>query len=469
MFNSGQLQKKWAPLLEAEGIDKITDNHRKAVTAQLLENQERFLREERAFLSEAPPTVNTDPSGTGNAGFSGGAAVGGPVAGFDPVLISLIRRSMPNLVAYDLAGVQPMNGPTGLIFAMRSRFDNQNGTEALFNEPDSAFSAQNNAASLTQGDYTGATDGDSDVGFGTTAQGGTNPSILNGGAGNAYSTGQGFKTQDLEKLGDNTSNNDFREMAFSIEKVSVTAKSRALKAEYSLELAQDLKAIHGLDAEAELANILSTEILAEINREIIRTIYKTAEAGAQTNTATGGVFDLDTDSNGRWMVEKFKGMIFQLERDANAIAQRTRRGKGNIILCSADVASALTAAGQLDYTPALNSNLQVDDTGNTFAGTLNGRYKVYIDPFAANLDANQYYVMGYKGSSPYDAGLFYCPYVPLQMVRAVGQDTFQPKIGFKTRYGMVANPFAEGTTQGLGRITASSNRYYRRVKVTNLM
>ena len=469
MFNSGQLQKKWAPLLEAEGIDKITDNHRKAVTAQLLENQERFLREERAFLSEAPPTVNTDPSGTANPGFSGSAAVGGPVAGFDPVLISLIRRSMPNLVAYDLAGVQPMNGPTGLIFAMRSRFDNQNGTEALFNEPDSAFSAQNNAASLTQGDYTGATDGDSDVGFGTTAQGGTNPSILNGGAGNAYSTGQGFKTQDLEKLGDNTSNNDFREMAFSIEKVSVTAKSRALKAEYSLELAQDLKAIHGLDAEAELANILSTEILAEINREIIRTIYKTAEAGAQTNTATGGVFDLDTDSNGRWMVEKFKGMIFQLERDANAIAQRTRRGKGNIILCSADVASALTAAGQLDYTPALNSNLQVDDTGNTFAGTLNGRYKVYIDPFAANLDANQYYVMGYKGTSPYDAGLFYCPYVPLQMVRAVGQDTFQPKIGFKTRYGMVANPFAEGTTQGLGRITASSNRYYRRVKVTNLM
>ena len=468
MFNSGQLQKKWAPLLEAEGIDKIQDTHRKAVTAQLLENQERFLREERAFLSEAPPTVNTDPSGTGAAGFSGGAATGGPVAGFDPVLISLIRRSMPNLVAYDLAGVQPMNGPTGLIFAMRSRFDNQNGTEALFNEPDSAFSAQNSAAGLTQGDYTGATDGDSDVGFGTTAQGGSNPSILNGGADNAYSTGQGFKTQNLETLGDGASN-DFREMAFSIEKVSVTAKSRALKAEYSLELAQDLKAIHGLDAEAELANILSTEILAEINREIIRTIYKSAEAGAQTNTATTGAFDLDTDSNGRWMVEKFKGMIFQLERDANAIAQRTRRGKGNIILCSADVASALTAAGQLDYTPALNSNLTVDDTGNTFAGVLNGRYKVYIDPFAANLDANQYYVMGYKGTSPYDAGLFYCPYVPLQMVRAVGQDTFQPKIGFKTRYGMVANPFAEGTTQGLGRITANSNRYYRRVKVLNLM
>ena len=468
MFNSGQLQKKWQPLLEAEGLDKIQDNHRRAVTAQLLENQERFLREERAFLSEAPPTVNTDPSSTGNPGFSGSAAVGGPVAGFDPVLISLIRRSMPNLVAYDLAGVQPMNGPTGLIFAMRSRFDNQSGTEAFFNEPDSAFSAQDDNASFTQGDYTGATDGGSDVGFGTTAQSGGNPSILNGGAENAYNVGQGFSTQNSEALGD-AAGNDFREMAFSIEKVSVTAKSRALKAEYSLELAQDLKAIHGLDAEAELANILSTEILAEINREIIRTIYKAARPGAQINTATTGVFDLDTDSNGRWMVEKFKGMIFQLERDANAIAQETRRGKGNIILCSADVASSLTAAGQLDYTPALNSNLNVDDTGNTFAGTLNGRYKVYIDPFAANLDANQYYVMGYKGTSPYDAGLFYCPYVPLQMVRAVGQDTFQPKIGFKTRYGMVANPFAEGTTQGLGRITGNSNRYYRRVKVTNLM
>ena len=468
MFNSGSLQKKWAPLLEAEGLDAIKDNHRKAVTAQLLENQERFLREERAFLSEAPPTVNTDPTSAGTAGFSGGAAAAGPVAGFDPVLISLIRRSMPNLVAYDLAGVQPMSGPTGLIFAMRSRYDNQSGTEAFFNEPDSAFSAQNSAASLSQGDYTGATDGGTSVGFGTTAQGGTNPAILNGGAGNAYNTGQGFNTQASEALGD-ASSNDFREMAFSIEKVSVTAKSRALKAEYSLELAQDLKAIHGLDAEAELANILSTEILAEINREIIRTIYKSAEAGAQTNTATTGVFDLDTDSNGRWMVEKFKGMIFQLERDANAIAQRTRRGKGNIILCSADVASALTAAGQLDYTPALSSNMNVDDTGNTFAGTLNGRYRVYIDPFAANLSADQYYVMGYKGSNPYDAGLFYCPYVPLQMVRAVGQDTFQPKIGFKTRYGMVANPYAEGTTQGLGRITAGSNRYYRRVKVQNLM
>ena len=472
MFNSSQLQKKWAPLLEAEGLDNIKDNHRRAVTAQLLENQERFLREDRAFLAEAPPTTSLGNGGgtASSPAFGGGAASGGPVAGFDPVLISLIRRAMPNLVAYDLAGVQPMNGPTGLIFAMRSRYDNQNGTEAFFNEPDSAFSAQNSNASFTdQGDYAlGTVDGDSDVGFGTTAQGGTNPSILNGGAANAYNVGQGFNAQKLETLGDGSSN-DFREMSFSIEKVTVAARSRALKAEYSLELAQDLKAIHGLDAEAELANILSTEILAEINREIIRTIYKAAEPGAQTNTATGGVFDLDVDSNGRWMVEKFKGMMFQLERDANAIAQRTRRGKGNIILCSADVASALAAAGQLDYTPALNANLTVDDTGNTFAGLLNGRFKVYIDPFAANLSADQYYVMGYKGSSPYDAGLFYCPYVPLQMVRAVGQDTFQPKIGFKTRYGMVSNPYAEGTTQGLGRITAGSNRYYRRVKVQNLM
>ena len=302
MFNSAALQKKWAPLLEAEGLDSIKDSHRRAVTAQLLENQERFLREERAFLTEAPPTINTDPSSTGNPGFSGSAAA--PVAGFDPVLISLIRRAMPNLVAYDLAGVQPMNGPTGLIFAMRTRYDNQSGTEAFFNEPDSAFSAQNSAASLTQGDYTGGSDDGISVGFGTTAQTGTNPSILNGGAGRDYNAGQGFSTQALEALGDNTTSNDFREMAFSIEKVSVTAKSRALKAEYSLELAQDLKAIHGLDAEAELANILSTEILAEINREIIRTLYKVAEPGAQTNVATAGVFDLDVDSNGRWMVEK---------------------------------------------------------------------------------------------------------------------------------------------------------------------
>ena len=481
MFLSEQLQKKWQPLLEAEGLNQISDPYKRAVTAQLLENQERFLREERAFISEAAPNINTlsgatPGAGSGAAGFSGNATAGGPVAGFDPVLISLIRRSMPNLVAYDLAGVQPMNGPTGLIFAMRTRYVNQNGQEALFNEPDTAYSAQNNSANLTQGDYTGGSDGGASVGFGTTgfALGGTaagsNPSLLNsaGAVGTDYKVGQGMGTASAEALGDDPAN-AFNQMAFSIEKLAVTAKSRALKAEYTLELAQDLKAIHGLDAEAELANILSTEILAEINREIIRTIYKVAETGAQTNVATAGIFDLDVDSNGRWSVEKFKGLLFQLERDANAIAQRTRRGKGNVILCSADVASALTMAGLLDYTPALNANLNVDDTGNTFAGVLNGKFKVYIDPYSANLAAEQYYVVGYKGTNPYDAGLFYCPYVPLQMVRAVGQDNFQPKIGFKTRYGMVANPFAEGTDQGLGRIQQNTNRYYRRVQVLNLM
>ena len=481
MFLSEQLQKKWQPLLEAEGLNQISDPYKRAVTAQLLENQERFLREERAFISEAAPNINTlsgatPGAGSGAAGFSGGATAAGPVAGFDPVLISLIRRSMPNLVAYDLAGVQPMNGPTGLIFAMRTRYVNQNGQEALFNEPDTAFSAQNNSANLTQGDYTGGADGGASVGFGTTgfalggAAAGSNPSLLNsaGALGVDYKVGQGMGTASAEALGDDAAN-AFNQMAFSIEKLSVTAKSRALKAEYTLELAQDLKAIHGLDAEAELANILSTEILAEINREIIRTIYKVAESGAQTNVANAGRFDLDVDSNGRWSVEKFKGLLFQLERDANAIAQRTRRGKGNVILCSADVASALTMAGLLDYTPALNANLNVDDTGNTFAGVLNGKFKVYIDPYSANLAAEQYYVVGYKGTNPYDAGLFYCPYVPLQMVRAVGQDNFQPKIGFKTRYGMVANPYAEGTDQGLGRIQQNTNRYYRRVQVLNLM
>ena len=362
-----------------------------------------------------------------------------------------------------------MTGPTGLIFALRSRFSTQDGTEALFNEPNTAFSSQNNSGNLSNG-FSGGS-----VGFGTTGGTGltdaSNPAALNPqGSQTAitYPVGQGARTDDAEKLGDAAANS-FNEMAFSIEKVTVTAKSRALKAEYSLELAQDLKAIHGLNAEAELANILSTEILAEINREVIRTIYKVAESGAQTNVATAGAFDLDTDSNGRWSVEKFKGLIFQIERDANAIAQRTRRGKGNMILCSADVASALTMAGVLDYTPALNANLNVDDTGNTFAGVLAGKFRVYIDPFAANLAADQYYVAGYKGTSPYDAGLFYCPYVPLQMVRAVGQDTFQPKIGFKTRYGIVANPFAEGTTVGAGALTSNANRYYRRVKVQNLM
>ena len=471
-INQEALAEKWAPLLDYDGLDPIKDNHRRMVTAVLLENQEQTMREEQQFLSEQPTNVTGSSGAT--AGFSAGADKAGPVAGFDPVLISLIRRSMPNLVAYDLAGVQPMSGPTGLIFAMRSRFTSQSGTEALFNEPDTAFSTQHPdggndiSAGYTQNE--GALTGGA-VGFGTT--GGTqadNPAALNPQGSqqhNTYPVGRGMDTEDSEALG--TSGNEFNEMAFSIEKVTVTAKSRALKAEYSLELAQDLKAIHGLNAEAELANILSTEILAEINREVIRTIYKVAESGAQTNVATLGAFDLDTDSNGRWSVEKFKGLIFQIERDANAIAQRTRRGKGNMILCSADVASALTMAGVLDYTPALNANLNVDDTGNTFAGVLQGKYRVYIDPFAANLAADQYYVVGYKGTSPYDAGLFYCPYVPLQMVRAVGQDTFQPKIGFKTRYGMVANPFAEGTDQGLGRLAVNKNRYYRRVKVQNLM
>ena len=484
MFQSEQLQEKWAPLLDYEGMDPIKDNHRKAVTAVLLENQEKFLREQSAFengttMLTEQPTNNTGTNsatgaGVGNAGFSGDATATGPVAGFDPVLISLIRRAMPNLVAYDLAGVQPMSGPTGLIFAMRSRYKNMNGDETFYDEVNSAFSGQNNAHDITSGATDIAT------GMGTTAQGGTNPAVLNPtSAANSrlYTVGQGMRTDHAEKLGNGTSN-EFNQMAFSIEKVTVTAKSRALKAEYSLELAQDLKAIHGLNAEAELANILSTEILAEINREVIRTIYKTAEQGAVSNTATAGIFDLDIDSNGRWSVEKFKGLLFQIERDANAIAQRTRRGKGNIILCSADVASALTMAGVLDYTPALNANLNVDDTGNTFAGVLQGKYRVYIDPYSANLDVsgntqtnggNQYYVVGYKGTSPYDAGLFYCPYVPLQMVRAVGENSFQPKIGFKTRYGMVENPFSQGTTQGLGTLTENANRYYRRVAVKNLM
>mgnify|MGYP003299526015 FL=1 len=471
-INQEALQEKWSPLLDYEGLDPIKDQHKRMVTAVLLENQEQTMREEAQFLSEQP-TNSTGSSGA-TAGFSAGADKAGPVAGFDPVLISLIRRSMPNLVAYDLAGVQPMSGPTGLIFAMRSRFTSQSGTEALFNEPDTSFSAQDDGRNLVSNGYTqneGANTG-GNVGFGTTAaQAGTNPGALNPNStanSQAYNVGRGMNTEDAEALG-SEAGDQFNQMAFSIEKVTVTAKTRALKAEYSLELAQDLKAIHGLNAEAELANILSTEILAEINREVIRTIYKVAETGATVNTTTDGTFDLDTDSNGRWSVEKFKGLIFQIERDANQIAQRTRRGKGNMILCSADVASALTMAGVLDYTPALNANLNVDDTGNTFAGVLQGKYRVYIDPFAANNEDNQYYVVGYKGTSPYDAGLFYCPYVPLQMVRAVGQDTFQPKIGFKTRYGMVANPFAEGTAQGLGRLAVNANRYYRRVKVANLM
>ena len=471
MFQSEALQEKWAPLLDHEGSDKIKDSHRRAVTAVLLETQEKFLKEQQAFESGTTMLTEQPTNSVGNGGYT--SSGGQTVAGFDPVLISLIRRSMPNLIAYDLAGVQPMSGPTGLIFAMRSRYKTMTGTETFYNEVDSAFSGQDANFDLTQG-WTSAA-----VGMGTTAQSGSNPAVLNPTASateTAYDVGQGMRTDNAEKL-DGTGNTAFNQMAFSIEKVTVTAKSRALKAEYSLELAQDLKAIHGLNAEAELANILSTEILAEINREVIRTIYKIAEQGAAANTATAGTFDLDVDSNGRWSVEKFKGLLFQIERDANAIAQRTRRGKGNIILCSADVASALTMAGVLDYTPALNANLNVDDTGNTFAGTLQGKFRVYIDPYSANLTAanaaptggNQYYVVGYKGTSPYDAGLFYCPYVPLQMVRAVGENSFQPKIGFKTRYGMVANPFAEGTQAGSGILSVNANRYYRRVAVKNLM
>ena len=360
---------------------------------------------------------------------------------------------MPKLIAYDIAGVQPMTGPTGLIFAMRSRYGTNRtaGSEAFFNEADSEFSAENAASDL-----------------GRTAQSGSNPGLLNDSG--TYTFSGGMPTAESEALGD-ASGNQFAEMNFSIEKVTVTAKSRALKAEYSLELAQDLKAVHGLDAESELANILSTEVLAEINREVVRSVYKVARPGAQNNTATAGVFDLDVDSNGRWSVEKFKGLLFQIERDMNAIGHETRRGKGNILICSADVASALSMAGVLDYTPALagNSNLLPDDNSSTLAGTLNGRIKVYVDPYSANVSDRHFYVGGYKGSSAYDAGIFYCPYVPLQMVRAVGQDTFQPKIGFKTRYGMVANPFAEGTDQGGGDLDANKNRYYRRVLVDNLM
>ena len=472
MFNAEHLQEKWAPLLDYQGLDAIQDSHRRMVTAVLLENQEVAQREERAFLSEGTPTMNTDPGSTGAAGFSYSASGNGPVAGFDPVLISLIRRSMPNLVAYDLAGVQPMNAPVGLIFALRSRYKGPQGNEAFFNEVDTAFSGQNAAGNLT--DFNGyghaGASGDN-VGFGTTGQTGSNPGLLAPAGSEAYTVGQGMKTSEAESLGSDLADPDtfFNEMGLSIERISVTAKSRALKAEYSLELAQDLKAIHGLNAEAELANILSTEILAEINREMIRTIYMIAEPGAQNNVATPGIFDLDVDSNGRWSVEKFKGLIFQIERDANQIAQRTRRGKGNMILCSADVASALSHAGILDYTPALNANLQVDDTGNTFAGVLQGKYKVFIDPYSANNSNTQFYVAGYKGTSPYDAGVFYCPYVPLQMVRAVGEQSFQPKIGFKTRYGIVANPFAEGTGQGLGRLVKNTNRYYRRTLIKNLM
>ena len=446
MYLSETYEKKWQPVLEHPDLPKIGDSYRRAVTATILENQERAQKEDNAFLNEAAPANNT--AGTSN---------------WDPILISLVRRAMPNLIAYDIAGVQPMTGPTGLIFAMRSRYTSATGNEALFDEADTEFSSRNAAGTSTAGQTPDA------------AQAGTNPGILNDSPVGAYNKFEGMSTATAEALGD-AGGNVFAEMAFSIEKTTVTARSRALKAEYTMELAQDLKAIHGLDAETELANILSSEILAEINREVVRSLYVTAVKGAQINTTTAGIFDLDTDSNGRWSVEKFKGLMFAIERDANAIGQQTRRGKGNMIICSADVASALQMAGVLDYTPALNNNLNIDDTSTTFAGVMNGRFKVYVDPYAANVAASQYYVCGYKGTSPYDAGFFYCPYVPLQMVRAVGENSFQPKIGFKTRYGLAANPFAAAGAVAAGdtvnsdaSLDANTNAWYRRVKVTNLM
>ena len=421
MYLSEEIQKKWSPVLDHPDLQEISDPYRKSVTAVILENQEKALQEEKQVFSEAVHANNMSAA----------------IDTYDPILISLVRRALPNLMAYDVCGVQPMTGPTGLIFAMKSHYTSQTGTEALYNEADTDF-----------------------AGAGTHA--GSNP--VDG----TYTTGTGITRDNAELLGDTVTLN---QMAFSIEKTTVTAKSRALKAEYTVELAQDLKAVHGLDAESELSNILSQEILAEINREVIRTIYKVAKTGA-ASTATAGTFDLDVDSNGRWSVERFKGLLFNIERDANVIAQDTRRGKGNFIICSSDVASALSMAGVLDYAPALNTALNVDDTGNTFAGVLNGRYRVYVDPYSANTGAaSQFYVAGYKGTSPYDAGLFYCPYVPLQMVRAIDPSTFQPKIGFKTRYGMIANPYvtqSDGTTDA-DTFTADRNQYYRSVKVTNLM
>jgi hypothetical protein len=446
MYLAEEIQNKWAPILDHDALGVIKDNHRRSVTAVMLENTEKALRESASHgmyqtLTEAAP-VN---------------ATGSSIDNFDPVLISLVRRSMPNLVAYDICGVQPMTGPTGLIFAMRSRYANQEGDETFYNEVNTSFSGR--------GGITGADANTFGQGQKGSIPGATNTSPLT--ATNTYNTSQGMATATAENLG-GTGGNTFPEMAFSIEKLSVEAKTRALKAEYTMELAQDLKAIHGLDAETELANILSAEILAEINREVIRTINVTAKIGAQENTTTAGVFDLDTDSNGRWSVEKFKGLMFQLEREANQIAKQTRRGKGNVVICSSDVASALQMAGVLDYAPALNSNnLQVDDTGNTFAGVLNGRLRVYIDPYAIG---GNYLTVGYKGSSAFDAGLFYCPYVPLQMVRAVDQGNFQPKIGFKTRYGMIANPFAKGATAFTDDgLTINTNVYYRKIIVNNIM
>jgi hypothetical protein len=449
---SDALIKKWAPVLDHPDLAPIKEAHKRSVVAQLLENQEIESRTGESAGFRNPQSLLSEAAPVNSMGASSSVAGDGAIDIYDPVLISLVRRSMPNLIAYDICGVQPMSGPTGLIFAMRSRYVNQGGTEALFNEANTSFTGMNSGGT-----------------FGT-LQVGSTPVASD--AANNYTVGVGMTTAQAEALGD-AGTNQFQEMAFSIEKVSVVARSRALKAEYTMELAQDLKAVHGLDAEQELANILTTEVLAEINREVVRQINRTATLGAQENVATSGVFDLDVDANGRWSVEKFKGLMFQLERESNAIAKATRRGKGNILICSSDVASALQMAGVLDYTPALTNNLQVDDTGNTFAGVLNGRIRVYIDPYFAATSGVHYATMGYKGASAFDAGLFYCPYVPLQMVRAVGQDTFQPKIGFKTRYGMVANPFAYTANANLtapdGSIQFGNNIYYRKIAITNLM
>jgi len=440
MYLSESLQKKWEAVLDHPELPKIADPYRKAVTAVVLENQAAEMIKSGQMMTEATPA-----NAAGSGGFGGGAAAGGPVAGFDPILISLVRRSLPNLIAYDICGVQPMTGPTGLIFAMRSTYTTANvtagATETFYNEVNTGFGGISGAQQAL-----------------TVGSAAANTFVGNAAACTAMTTAT-------------AENLTFNEMAFSIEKVTVTANTRALKAEYSIELAQDLKAVHGLDAETELANILSAEILAEINREVVRTIYGTAVTGCQTGTTTAGKFDLDTDSNGRWMVEKVKGLAFQIEREANAIAKTTRRGKGNIMICSSDVASALAMAGILDYNSALKDqiNLTVDDTGNTFAGTMFGRIKVYIDPYAQTSASQEFAVVGYKGSNAYDAGIFYCPYVPLQMVRAVDTNNFQPKIGFKTRYGLVANPFAQGTTQGLGGLNVLSNYYYRAFKIANIM
>ena len=443
MFTSDKLLEKWQPILDSEDAPKLVDRHRKAVTATVLENTEKALAEERNHQGFQLNEVAANN-------------VSSNIDNWDPILIGLVRRAMPNLLAYDICGVQPMTGPTGLIFAMKSRYTSQTGDEALYNEADTDF-----AGTGTQGGGSSSLVGD------INPPGTTGESSADSGSDtveDAFGLGSGMSTDAAEALGDGGGTN-FAQMAFSIDKTTVTAKSRALKAEYTMELAQDLKAIHGLDAEAELANILSAEILAEINREVVRTINSRAKLGSrQADITTDGTFDVNADSDGRWSVERYKGLLVQLMREANVIAKETRRGKGNFLMCSSDVAAALAASGMLDYTPAIqgNAGLSVDDTGSTFAGTISGGMKVYIDPYA-NID---YVNVGYKGPNPYDAGLFYCPYVPLTMVRAVGENSFQPKIGFKTRYGMIANPYAD-QTGSIGAVR--TNQYYRITKITNIL